>query len=120
MVVTSELYGVRVLGVGEDDVCYSAAKLFFAYGLGNAMTFPLWTGSTAVLDDRRPTPDTTFETIERFRPTLYFGVPTLYAAQLAALDAEAAHCSTASAPASRRARRCRPTSSGAGRSGPAR
>jgi acyl-coenzyme A synthetase/AMP-(fatty) acid ligase len=56
MVVTSELYGVRVLGVGPSDVSFSAAKLFFAYGLGNAMTFPLWTGSTAILDDRRPTP----------------------------------------------------------------
>jgi len=86
MVVTSELYGVRVLGVTERDVSYSAAKLFFAYGLGNGMTFPLWTGGTAVLDDRRPTPDTTFENIEKFRPTLYYGVPTLYAAQLAALE----------------------------------
>ncbi|MCX7364659.1 MAG: benzoate-CoA ligase family protein [Alphaproteobacteria bacterium] len=86
MVVTSELYGVRVLGVGEDDISYSAAKLFFAYGLGNGMTFPLWTGSTAVLDDRRPTPDTTFGNIETFKPTLYYGVPTLYAAQLAALE----------------------------------
>ncbi|MEA2800294.1 MAG: benzoate-CoA ligase [Rhodospirillaceae bacterium] len=86
MVVTSELYGVRILGVKESDISFSAAKLFFAYGLGNGMTFPLWTGSTAILDDRRPTPDTTFETIETFRPTLYYGVPTLYAAQLAALE----------------------------------
>ena len=88
MVVTSELYGVRVLGVTETDISYSAAKLFFAYGQGNGMTFPLWTGSTAVLDDRRPTPDTTFENIERFKPTLYYGVPTLYAAQLAALESK--------------------------------
>jgi benzoate-CoA ligase family protein len=88
MVVTSELYGVRALGVREDDVSYSSGKLFFAYGLGNSMTFPLWTGSTAVLDDRRPTPDTIFETIETFKPTLYYGAPTLYAAQLAALDAK--------------------------------
>jgi benzoate-CoA ligase family protein len=86
MVVSSELYGVRVLGVRESDISFSAAKLFFAYGLGNGMTFPLWTGSTAILDDRRPTPDTTFETIERFKPTLYYGVPALYAAQLVALD----------------------------------
>jgi benzoate-CoA ligase family protein len=86
MVVTSELYGVRVLGVTERDICYSAAKLFFAYGLGNGMTFPLWVGGTAVLDDRRPTPDTTFSNIETFRPTIYYGVPTLYAAQLAALE----------------------------------
>ena len=86
MVVTSELYGVRVLGIGENDVSYSAAKLFFAYGLGNGMTFPLWVGGTAILDDRRPTPDTTFSNIETFRPTIYYGVPTLYAAQLAALE----------------------------------
>jgi benzoate-CoA ligase family protein len=52
------------------------------------MTFPLWVGGTAVLDDRRPTPDTTFENIEKFKPTLYYGVPTLYAAQLASLDAK--------------------------------
>ncbi|MDP1748150.1 MAG: benzoate-CoA ligase family protein [Reyranella sp.] len=88
MVVTSELYGVRVLGVTENDISYSAAKLFFAYGQGNGMTFPLWTGSTAVLDDRRPTPDTTFDNIEKFKPTLYYSVPTLYAAQLAALDSK--------------------------------
>jgi benzoate-CoA ligase family protein len=86
MVVTSHNYGVRTLGVTENDICYSAAKLFFAYGLGNAMTFPLWTGGTAVLDPGRPTPDSTFDNIGKFRPTLYFGVPTLYAAQLAALD----------------------------------
>ncbi|WP_289298600.1 benzoate-CoA ligase family protein [uncultured Reyranella sp.] len=86
MVVTSELYGVRVLGISETDVSYSAAKLFFAYGLGNGMTFPLWVGGTAILDDRRPTPETTFSNIETFRPTIYYGVPTLYAAQLAALE----------------------------------
>ena len=86
MVVTSECYGVRALGVREDDVSYSAGKLFFAYGLGNSMTFPLWTGSTAILDDRRPTPDTTFEIIGKFKPTLYYGVPALYAAQLVALE----------------------------------
>ena len=88
MVVTSELYGVRVLGMTEDDISYSAAKLFFAFGMGNCMTFPLWTGSTAVLDERRPTSDTIFETIERFRPTIYSAVPTLYAAQLVALESK--------------------------------
>jgi len=86
MVVSSQFYGVEVLGVREDDICFSAAKLFFAYGLGNGMTFPLWVGGTSVLYDGRPTPQSTFETIETFRPTLYFGVPTLYAAQLQALD----------------------------------
>lgn len=87
MVVTSELFGRGVLGIGEDEVIFSAAKLFFAYGLGNAMTFPLWAGATTVLLDARPTAKNTLETIERFRPTLYFGVPTLYAQQLAELDA---------------------------------
>jgi benzoate-CoA ligase family protein len=86
MVVTSQLYGVDVLGVRADDVCFSAAKLFFAYGLGNGMTFPLWAGATSVLMAERPTPQSTFAAIERFRPTLYFGVPTLYAAQLQALE----------------------------------
>ncbi len=89
MVVTSQQYGVDVLGVREDDVCFSAAKLFFAYGLGNGMTFPLWVGASSVLAADRPTPDMTLDVFSRFRPTLYFGVPTLYAAQLAAIDAGA-------------------------------
>jgi benzoate-CoA ligase family protein len=90
MVVTSELFGRGVLGVHQDEVVFSAAKLFFAYGLGNAMTFPLWAGATSVLLDVRPTAKNTLETIERFRPTLYFGVPTLYASQLQEL--ESAQC----------------------------
>ncbi len=88
MVVTSQCYGVEVLGIDEEDVCFSAAKLFFAYGLGNGMTFPLWVGGTSVLYDGRPTPQSTFETIQTFRPTLYYGVPTLYAAQLQAMESE--------------------------------
>ncbi|GMQ97643.1 MAG: benzoate-CoA ligase family protein [Acidimicrobiia bacterium] len=86
MVVTSQRYGVETLGATEDDTFFSAAKLFFAYGLGNGMTFPLWVGGTAILFDGRPTPETTFDIISRYRPTLYFGVPTLYAAQLAGYD----------------------------------
>jgi benzoate-CoA ligase family protein len=82
MAVTSQHFGVETLGITPDDVCYSEAKLFFAYGLGNNMTFPLWVGATAVLNDQRPGPATSFPVIERFRPTLYFGVPTLYAAYL--------------------------------------
>ncbi len=87
---TCEHYAVGILGVDEADSCYSAAKLFFAYGLGNAMTFPLWVGATAILDERRPTAETTFETIETLQPTLFFGVPTLYAAQLQLLESGAA------------------------------
>ncbi len=86
MVVTSQLYAVDTLGVREDDTCFSAAKLFFAYGLGNGMTFPLWAGATSVLHPGPPTPAATFEVIEAFRPTLFYGVPTLYAAQLQALE----------------------------------
>ncbi len=83
MVVSSQRFGVETLGIRPDDVCYSEAKLFFAYGLGNNMTFPLWVGATAVLNEQRPGPATSFPLIARFRPTLYFGVPTLYAAYLA-------------------------------------
>ena len=86
MVVTSQYFGVDTLGITENDVHFSAAKLFFAYGLGNAMSFPLWTGGMAVLSADRPTPASTFATIEEFRPTIYYGVPTLYAAQLQALE----------------------------------
>ncbi len=90
IVVTCVYYAEETLGMTADDVCFSAAKLFFAYGLGNAMTFPLWVGATAVLSDQRPSPEMTFDLIQRFKPTLYFGVPTLYAAQLRALDTETA------------------------------
>ena len=86
IVTTCVHYAADTLGVVEDDVCFSAAKLFFAYGLGNAMTFPLWAGATAVLSGQRPTPGLTFDIIEKHQPTLFFGVPTLYAAQLRALD----------------------------------
>ncbi len=93
---TCQHYAVGVLGMTEDDVCFSAAKLFFAYGLGNGMTFPLHVGGTAILDERRPTPASTFDTISTHRPTMFFGVPTLYAAQLQALDsaADAPDCSS--------------------------
>lgn len=82
IVITCVHYAIDTLDMNENDICFSAAKLFFAYGLGNAMTFPLWVGATAVLSDERPSPEMTFDLIERFKPTLYFGVPTLYAAQL--------------------------------------
>ena len=87
MVLTSQLYGVDTLGFGEDDCSFSAAKLFFAYGLGNAMTFPLWVGGSCVLEAGRPTPNGIFDAIARFRPSYFFGVPTLYAALLVAFEA---------------------------------
>ena len=86
MVVTSQYFGQELLGAHQDDVFFSAAKLFFAYGLGNGMTFPLWVGATSVLLAGRPTAAATLAVIARHRPTLYFGVPTLYAAQVHALE----------------------------------
>ena len=85
--VNAEHYAVGAIGLDENDLCFSAAKLFFAYGLGNSMNFPLWVGGSAVLSDRVPSPEMTFEVIEAHRPSVYFGVPTLYAAQLRALEA---------------------------------
>ncbi len=83
LVQTAELYGRGVLGIREDDVVFSAAKLFFAYGLGNALTFPLSVGATTVLLPTRPTPGDVFRVLREFRPTIFYGVPTLYAALLA-------------------------------------
>ncbi len=80
---TSELYGRRTLGLDENDICFSAAKLFFAYGLGNALTFPLTVGAQVVLMAERPTPDAVFKRWTEQRPTIFFGAPTGYAAILA-------------------------------------
>lgn len=80
---TADTFGEKVLGTREDDVVYSAAKLFFAYGLGNAMTFPMAVGATAALLPSRPAPDSVFEVFRTVRPTIFCGVPTLYAAMLA-------------------------------------
>jgi benzoate-CoA ligase len=80
---TDALYARSVLRLTEDDVCFSAAKLFFAYGLGNALTFPLSAGATTVLMGERPTPQAVFRRLVERRPTVFYGVPTLYAAMLA-------------------------------------
>ena len=77
---TARLTGQQCLGMREDDLVFSAAKLFFAYGLGNAMSFPMSVGATAVLLPERPTPEVVFRTLKQYQPTLFFGVPTLYAA----------------------------------------
>jgi benzoate-CoA ligase len=82
MVYAAETYGKQVLGVQENDTCFSAAKLFFAYGLGNGLYFPFCVGATSVLMPDRPTPAAVYETIARYKPTLYFGVPTLYGSML--------------------------------------
>jgi benzoate-CoA ligase family protein len=83
LVYTAASYGERVVGIGADDVVYSAAKLFFAYGLGNGMTFPFYAGGTVVLLDERPTPAAVMQVMSEHQPTVFFGVPTLYGAMLA-------------------------------------
>ena len=79
---TAETYGHQVLGIRENDVCLSAAKLFFAYGFGNALTFPMSVGATTVLCPERPTPAAMFELMRKHDVTIFYGVPTLFAAML--------------------------------------
>jgi benzoate-CoA ligase len=83
MVVCAELFGKGVLGITEGDRAFSVAKLFFAYGLGNALYFPLAVGGTSILWPGPPAPAHVFATIERHRPTLFFSVPTGYGMLLA-------------------------------------
>jgi len=83
---TADTYGARVLGMREDDVVFSAAKFFFAYGLGNSMTFPMSVGATTVIFGGRPTPDGMVDVIQTEKPTVFCGVPTLYAAMVAHME----------------------------------
>ncbi len=83
LVYTAVLYGQGVLGIREDDVVFSAAKMFFAYGLGNTLTFPLYVGATAAVIAGRPTPESVLSALQEHQPTIFCGVPTLYAAILA-------------------------------------
>lgn len=84
---TAEYYGKATLGLNENDVCFSAAKLFFAYGLGNALSFPLSVGATILLMAERPTPDAVFKRltggIGGVKPTVFYGAPTGFAGMLA-------------------------------------
>ncbi len=86
LIQTAELYARPILGIRENDVVFSAAKLFFAYGLGNALTFPLAVGATTVLMAERPTPAAVFARLRKYQPTIFYGVPTLFAAMLASPD----------------------------------
>jgi benzoate-CoA ligase family protein len=80
----TETYGAQVLGIRPDDRCYSVAKLFFAYGIGNSLFFPFAVGATSVLEPRRPTPAIVAERLRDDRPTLFFGSPAFFSAILAA------------------------------------
>ena len=79
-----ETYGKQVLGITPDDVCFSVAKMFFAYGIGNSVFFPLSVGASAVLEPRRPSPAVAAEVLAAHRPTLFFAGPTFFAALLGA------------------------------------
>ncbi|MEY4761115.1 MAG: benzoate-CoA ligase [Pseudomonadota bacterium] len=79
---TAELFGRGILGISESDVCFSAAKIFFAYGLGNSLSFPLSQGATTILMAERATPAAIFQRLQKHRPTVFCGVPTLYAGLL--------------------------------------
>ena len=86
--VVARLAGQNRIGIREDDVVFSAAKLFFSYGLGNAIICPMSVGATSVLYPERPTPQTVFETLQSYEPTMFYAVPTLYAALLAYSDCD--------------------------------
>lgn len=83
LINTAELYARPVLGINENDVVFSAAKLFFAYGLGNGLSFPMSVGATTILMAERPTPDSVSKRLIEHQPSIFYGVPTLYGAMLA-------------------------------------
>lgn len=88
MIYCLEYYAKSVLGITESDIGFSAAKMFFAYGLGNGLYFPFGVGASAVHYPGRPLAEEMFKVVEKYRPTIFFGVPTLYASMLALPNAE--------------------------------
>ena len=95
--LTDELYGKPFLGITANDVCYSVAKLFFAYGLGNALTFPMSAGATTVLLPQRPTPELVADILRKHPVTVFYAVPTFYAAFLASAGSAGARRDPAAA-----------------------
>lgn len=88
MTYCTEFYAKPILAIREEDITFSAAKLFFAYGLGNNLYFPFAVGASAVHYPERPLPEDMFKVVQQYRPSIFFGVPTLYAGMLALPDAE--------------------------------
>ncbi|MGB8855365.1 MAG: benzoate-CoA ligase family protein [Burkholderiales bacterium] len=86
LIQTAELYARAVLGIKSSDVVFSAAKLFFAYGLGNGLTFPFSVGATTVLMAERPSPQAVARILKQHQPTVFYAVPTLFGAMLASAD----------------------------------
>ncbi|HEY4383907.1 MAG TPA: benzoate-CoA ligase family protein, partial [Ktedonobacteraceae bacterium] len=89
MVYCTEYYARRIPALTENDICFSASKLFFAYGLGNGLYFPFGLGASAIHYPGRAVAENIFRVVELCRPTVFFGVPTLYASMLALPDAKA-------------------------------
>jgi len=90
MAYTQASYGRHRLWLTPDDICYSVPKIFFAYGFGNSITFPFAVGASSVLTSGQPRPAAIFETIARYRPSVFFGLPTLYTALTKAPEVEQA------------------------------
>jgi len=91
---TGQGAAIDTIGLNEEDICFSASKMFHSYGFGNVLTFPLYLGCSAVLTDRKVSPEMTFEIMEQFKPTVFFGIPTLYAQQLEYMNSHAADASS--------------------------
>jgi acetyl-CoA synthetase len=94
MAYTEAAFARDVLKLGPDDICFSVPKMFFAYGFGNSITFPFTVGATTLLLPGQPKPATIFDTIGRFRPSVFFGLPTLYTSLTKAEGAELADFSS--------------------------
>lgn len=94
MAYTAESFGRHVLALSPDDICFSVPKIFFAYGLGNSLTFPFSVGATSILVPGQPKPMPIFDAIKKYRPTHFFGLPTLYTALTAAPEAGEADLSS--------------------------
>jgi benzoate-CoA ligase family protein len=94
MAYTHAAYAHHLLKLTEHDVCFSVPKIFFAYGLGNSLTFPFSVGAASVLLPRQPKPAVIFETIARYRPSVFFGLPTLYTGLTKAPEARGADLSS--------------------------
>ena len=94
MPYTVESYAKHILNLQPDDICYSVPKIFFAYGHGNSLTFPFAAGASSVLTPGKPEPAAIFEAIRRYRPTVFFGLPTLYTALAKAPQAQTADLSS--------------------------
>ncbi|WP_454686793.1 benzoate-CoA ligase family protein [Agrobacterium leguminum] len=94
MAFTAQSFGHHVLDISPDDICFSVPKIFFAYGLGNSLTFPFSVGATSVLVPGQPKADVVFDAIRRYRPTHFFGLPTLYTSLINAPEAAEADLSS--------------------------